>query len=80
MRFTKKKFPIQESDGYPAGFVPWAIAAQAYKVYAVRHGDQSLEQLAQRGGFGWLELAALLDGKDPYKLRGDEAKAVNAYD
>ena len=41
--------------------VPWSIAELAYSVY-VRHGggDQSLERLAERGGFGAAEMDKLL--------------------
>ena len=47
------------------GWVPWAVAEAAYKVYAVKYGkDQSLEMLAKRGGFGWSELVWLLRGGD----------------
>lgn len=61
-----RSFPIQAQGGYPAGFVPWKIAEQAYEQYAkLGHGYQSLERLAERGGFGWVELTILLQGRDP---------------
>jgi hypothetical protein len=60
-------FPIQgEFDranrvDRPSGSVPWGIAEAAYVVYARRHGtSQSLQQLADRGGFSWSELVGLL--------------------
>jgi hypothetical protein len=47
------------------GWVPWAVAEAAYEVYARRYGkDQSLEVLAQRGGFSWSELVGLIRGDD----------------
>lgn len=51
-----RMFPIQvsrEKDVRPYPFqIPWNVAEMAYCVYASRYGiDQSLERLAQRGGF-----------------------------
>jgi hypothetical protein len=47
-----RRFPIQ--GGHP---VRWAIAEQAYARYASFFGkDQSIERMAERGGFGVLEL------------------------
>lgn len=74
---TEKWFPIQSDplremtdDGLcyrPAGQVPWGIAAEAYKVYAKKYRNgQSLERLAERGGFGWSELIALLRSDDEF--------------
>jgi hypothetical protein len=77
-REHERRFPIQgetvrssDQDGgsisnrREAGWIPWGVAEEAYKVYSRRYGkDQSLERLAQRGGFGWSELVWLLrDGK-----------------
>ncbi len=53
------------------GSVPWWVAEQAYVGYASKYGDsQSLERLAERGGFGieemdefypeWREKASLI--------------------
>jgi len=63
----EKWFPIQgETIGRTrraSGRVPWGVAAKAYESYARRYGaSQSLERLAERGGFGWSELAWLLAG------------------
>lgn len=55
-RMRSKPFPIQQ--GFP---IPWELAERAYLYYAERFGsDQSLERLAQRGGFGMQEFACLL--------------------
>jgi len=68
----EKMFPIQgHTDPETririlAGQVPWSVAEQAYKAYAVRHERQSLEMLARRGGFGWGELVQLLRGPNHY--------------
>lgn len=50
-----KRFPIQQT-----GSVPWEAAEKAYTAYAARYGTgQSLERLAERGGFGLAEFAVL---------------------
>ncbi len=62
-----RMFPIQRDDNGPAGSVPWAVAEEAYRAYvADGHGDQSLERLAQRGGFSWGELVSLIRGPHHY--------------
>lgn len=41
--------------------IPWWLAEEAYKYYSERFGtSQSLQQLANRGGFGREELLMLL--------------------
>lgn len=69
-----KPFPIQggyyrNSDGTPSRpitrydpcTIPWWLAEIAYEYYSKRYGkDQSLQRLAQRGGFGREELVMLL--------------------
>lgn len=71
-------FPIQGGDyrnpdgtlrrpveRYPPSFVPWWLAEEAYAEYARQFGNlQSLERLAQRGGFGREELLTLLRRKE----------------
>lgn len=64
---SERRFPIQQhyergDDGkvgvapYPTS-IPWHVADLAYSVYSNRYGrDQSLERLAERGGFGPLEM------------------------
>ena len=47
-------FPIQSERGHSAHptRIPWSVADKAYSVYRARSGDdQSLERLAERGGF-----------------------------
>lgn len=54
---SEKMFPIQsqrnyKGEAYPLS-IPWSVAALAYTVYSNRYGrGQSLERLAERGGFG----------------------------
>jgi hypothetical protein len=56
-----RPFPIQSEGGRKASVIPWWLAEIAYERYAELYGDrQSLERLAQRGGFGRLELVELL--------------------
>ena len=66
-----KPFPIQaglsykDSEGrrvYPGNStIPWWLAEEAYSFYASLYGSgQSLERLAERGGFGRRELLGLL--------------------
>ena len=55
-------FPIQ-SEGGPggSGTIPWWLAMAAYDYYKSRFGaSQSLERIAERGGFGRMELLHLL--------------------
>lgn len=60
-----KSFPLQrdrESKPGPVS-IPWAIAEEAYQAYAQRFGtSQSLERLAERGGFAWGEMDLFLPG------------------
>ena len=57
-------FPIQRdlrtSSLFPRS-IPWHVAESAYEEYVKKFGrEQSLERLAERGGFGWEELGWLL--------------------
>ena len=62
-----RAFPIQ-SDGFVRGkgevarsAIPWWLAEIAYEYYASRYGtQQTLEGLAERGGFGREELVGLI--------------------
>lgn len=48
---------------YTGCSVPWWLAEEAYKVYSGKFGTiQSLETLAERGGFSREELVWLLSG------------------
>ena len=61
-----RPFPIQ-SDNFVRGkgrprcsVIPWWLAEIAYEYYHERNPDQTLERLAERGGFGRDELVALI--------------------
>ena len=49
---TERRFPMQYGPS-----IPWSFAELLYVGYSACYGDkQSLEGLAQRGGFGWSEI------------------------
>jgi len=52
-----RPFPMQ--DGPP---IPWFIAEAIY-THLYRSTGQTLERLAQRGGFGWAEVAYMWTGR-----------------
>jgi len=57
------RFPLQayELRSAKPKTIPWKFAAEAYEEYAARYGkQQSLERLAERGGFGAEEIIMLL--------------------
>jgi hypothetical protein len=60
---NERLFPIQSQRGakpHPLQ-IPWDIAQLAYSVYSSRYGrSQSLERLAERGGFGPCEMDEFL--------------------
>jgi hypothetical protein len=57
-----KRFPLQHGVT-----IPWGMAEKAFETYAKGHYDQSLERLAERGGFGVQEWAAMVCGVNPYQ-------------
>lgn len=61
----ERPFPIQQSEP-----VPWGYAERAYRTYSARFGtQQSLERLAERGGFGLEEFSCLYLGHVPGECR-----------
>lgn len=72
------RFPImtsQDAKPHPMS-VPWSIAELAYSVYAERYGaSQSLERLAERGGFGACEMDMFLPD---WRERCSEIQALAA--
>jgi hypothetical protein len=63
-----RRFPIQR-----AGTIPWEDAEKAYAFYVHQFGTcQSLERLAERGGFGILEFCSLYLGFKNYQLQDPE--------
>lgn len=60
------RFPIQGdgSRNKPPTTIPWWLAEVAYKEYvSLFGGTQSLQRLAERGGFCREELVGLLSGR-----------------
>jgi len=56
-----RAFPIQIHPAQTPDSVPWPVAEEAYTEYAAQYGSlQTLERLAERGGFGASEIATLL--------------------
>lgn len=76
---SDKMFPIQSNsrDSRPHPLkIPWPVAELAYSTYARRHGrNQSLEQLAERGGFCSLEMDDFLPD---WRERCDELSRLRA--
>lgn len=62
-----KRAPVQDDmSGDPrpggTGTISWAEHLAAYAAYARKYGrSQTAERIAERGGFGWRELAVLLE-------------------
>lgn len=74
VRSRFREFPLQSDRHSKPGpiSIPWLIAEQAWAHYSARCGrDQSVERLAERGGFGWVEMDRYLPGwremVDPYR-------------
>lgn len=74
-----RPFPIQgakvttrDDQGVPTkpgpSTIPWWLAEIAYECYSGSYGtSQSLERLAERGGFGRDELVNLIRKETPYR-------------
>jgi len=63
----ERRFPLlviqRDIDSGIPRTIPWALAERAYADYSRRYGtDQSLERLAQRGGFGPKEMDVHVPG------------------
>lgn len=57
-----RPFPIQAENGGSPCTIPWWLAEHAYAGYVKLYGKgQSLERIAERGGFGRNELIDLLN-------------------
>ena len=69
-----KQFPLlHDPRNRGPRSVPWGVAERAYQEYARRYGrSQSLERLAERGGFSEGELDALAPGWREYLHKDPE--------
>lgn len=44
--------------------IPWSLAEMIYERYAATYGrSQSLQTIAERGGFGWAEVEHIWKGR-----------------
>jgi hypothetical protein len=60
-----KGHPRREPNAHPPGTVAWWEHVEAWEVYHKLYGnDQSAERMAERSGFGYLEMTDLL-GHEP---------------
>ena len=65
-----KQFPIvhipkvsHKEPGAPGFTIPWAMAEKAFETYnKALPGVQTLERIAERGGFEWFEFVSLYSG------------------
>ena len=77
----QRHFPLQPARrGYPGATaplsIPWSVAERAYGAYASMYGrGQSLERLAERGGFGVEEMDQLYP---PWREEVSEIAALRA--
>ena len=76
---SERMFPVQASGRnvkpHPTR-IPWSIADKAYSRYSARHGrQQSLERLAERGGFHPDEMDEYYP---PWREETDEITALRA--
>ncbi len=77
---SERRFPIQGEVGsnpngsrkyIPATTVPWSEAEIAYATYSKIHGtSQSIERMAERGGFGREEFRRFRRGYDMRERKG----------
>lgn len=71
----QKWFPIQQG-----GKVTWEVAEVAYRTYSRRYGTrQSLERLAERGGFGVLEFCGYYRGGLPPEARSTNLEGIAGF-
>ncbi len=69
-----RTFPIQQEmqdrKRLPSLDIPWEVAEVAWKTYETLFGNsQTMERMAERGGFGREEFLALLAGRNPINYR-----------
>ena len=69
---AERKFPMM--DGPP---IPWQLAEVIYSGYSALYGtDQSLDRIAERGGFGWGEIVLWWNTPHPRGKQFREALAA----
>lgn len=78
---SERSFPImregRDARGYRVSgtlYVPWKIGEEAWQRYAAKYGrGQSVERIAERGGFGEYEMDEFRPGWQDFILRGEQA-------
>ena len=56
LTLRSRRFPMMDGPS-----IDWTTAQEIYTVYSCLHGTgQSIERIAERGGFGWAEVPWLL--------------------
>ena len=69
---VEKMFPIMSGDGLGGGFkIPWKVI-EPFDKQCVRNHDQTLEQIAKRGGLGVLEAIAVLTARKVKEVQPEE--------
>ena len=64
-QLLSRRFPMQDGPD-----IDWATAEKIYKMYIFLYGNsQTLERLAERGGFGWAEVKYITSD---YKKKGEK--------
>lgn len=60
-----RRAPVNSGEvpGFRNAMIPWETFERAYLVYSQAHSSQPIERVAERGGFGPVELDRLI-GKD----------------
>lgn len=52
--------------------IPWTLAEYIYEMYSTLHGkQQTLERIAERGGFGWAEI--------PFMIKDFKRRSYTGY-
>ena len=75
----RRRFPIQVGTGYNTGSISWVDAEKIYAVYADLYGtEQSLERLAERGGFGIEEVFYICQQYVERRLKASFPKPVTS--
>lgn len=59
MSGEERRAPV---NGQPGGTVTWAEHVEAWESYTQSHPGQSAQRIAERGGFGLVELVTQLGG------------------
>jgi hypothetical protein len=59
--------------------IPWRLHLKAWQKYAQHYPGQSAERMAERGGFGLLEVIYLLAGENPFETTDEGPMFTNFF-